>query len=151
MNPSFPFIAAPIDHFEAFKSILQQINSIYSLVCTKLDFCFYKTSCNNIVGLLPDLTFYLGSGNQQAKFTMTSKSYIYSEINAKKNINNCHLAIIGQGFANIDYWILGDVFNYNFYASFDAETNPKVGLALKIGATPAGASITPIPGPTIPV
>ena len=76
---------------------------------------------------------------------MTPENYLFSEKNVKKKINNCHLAIIGQDFAEVDYWILGDIFNFNFYASFDAESlPPRVGLALQVDAA-IGASLTPEP------
>ena len=77
---------------------------------------------------------------------MTAKDYVFSEVNTKKKINNCHLAVIGQDFADVNYWILGDIFNYNFYASFDAERNPRVGLAKKIEAS-VEAEVVEIPGP----
>jgi hypothetical protein len=88
--------------------------------------------------------FTLGSGAQKAKFKMSPQNYVFSEINKSKNINNCHLAVIGQDFSNVPYWILGDIFNYNFYTSFDAENTPRVGLALQVGAS-TGASLTPTP------
>lgn len=76
---------------------------------------------------------------------MTPENYLFNEKNVKKKINNCHLAIIGQDFAEVDYWILGDIFNFNFYASFDAESlPPRVGLALQVDAA-NGASLTPEP------
>lgn len=57
---------------------------------------------------------------------------------------NCHIAIIGQDFAEVDYWVLGDIFNYNFYTSFDAENTPRIGLAKQLGAG-VGATFTPTP------
>lgn len=75
---------------------------------------------------------------------MLPEHYLFSEVNTKKKINNCHLAIIGQAFSEVDYWILGDIFNYNFYTSFDAENTPRVGLALQVGAG-LGATILPTP------
>ncbi len=65
---------------------------------------------------------------------MLPEHYLFSEVNTKKKINNCHLTIIGQAFSEVDYWILGDIFNYNFYTSFDAENTARVGLALQAGA-----------------
>lgn len=121
-----------------------EISTEFNLTCTSLDWCYFKTNCSNVEPLLPDLTFHLGSGAQRAKFKLSPQNYIFSEVNAKKKINNCHLAVIGQDFSNVNYWILGDIFNYNFYTSFDAEGTPKVGLAKQVGAG-AGAEITPTP------
>lgn len=146
MNPSFPFIAAPYEHFQAFKKVVTglDISTEYNLTCTSLDWCYFKTNCSNVEPLLPDLVFHLGSGAQKAKFKLSPQNYLFSEINKAKRINNCHLAVIGQDFSNVNYWILGDIFNYNFYTSFDAENTPRVGLALPMGAG-TGATITPIP------
>jgi len=146
MNPSFPFIAAPFEDFEKFKAIVTSLGleNDFELKCTSLDWCYFKTKCSNIVEKLPDLTFHLGSGLQRAKFTMTADNYVFSESNPKKKIENCHLAIIGQDFSNVNYWILGDIFNYNFYTSFNAENEPKIGLALQVDAA-VGATIQPTP------
>lgn len=149
MNPSFPFIAAPFEDFEKFRAILQGlgVDNDFELKCTTLDWCYFKTKCANVVDKLPDLSFHIGSGAQRAKFTMTAENYVFSESNPKKKIENCHLAIIGQDFSNVDYWILGDIFNYNFYTSFNAdEAKPKIGLAMQVEAA-TGASLVPTPEP----
>lgn len=116
----------------------------YNLTCTSLDWCYFKTDCRNVSDKLPDLTFTLGHGTDKAQFTMKPRNYIFSESNPAKKIENCHLAIIGQDFSTVDYWILGDIFNYNFYTSFDAENYPRIGLALQRGAG-VGGQITPTP------
>ncbi len=132
MNPSFPFIAAPFEDFEKFKAIVMGLGleNNFELKCTSLDWCYFKTKCSNVIDKLPDLTFHIGSGPQRAKFTMTADNYVFSESNPKKKIESCHLAIIGQDFSTVNYWILGDIFNYNFYTSFNAENAPKIGLAI---------------------
>lgn len=146
MNPSFPFIAAPYDDFMIFRDIVNQtgLGNYYNMTCTALDWCYFKTKCSNIADKLPELTFHLGAGTEKAKFTMKPENYIFSESNPEKEIENCHLAIIGQDFSNVNYWILGDIFNYNFYTSFDAENYPRIGLALQVAAG-AGGNITPEP------
>ena len=144
MNPSFPFIAAPINDFNAFKEVLKGLNIGYDLTCSALDWCYFKTGCENVQDKLPELKFHLGSGKQRAVFSMTGANYIFAENNAKKKIKNCHIAIIGQDFSEVDFWILGDIFNFNFYTSFDAENTPRIGLALQVEAA-LGATITPTP------
>jgi len=146
MNPSFPFIAAPYDDFMKFRADLNSTAAVQNnnLTCSSLDWCYFKTSCDNVVGSLPNLTFYLGAGEQLAEFVMSPASYLFQEVNTKKNITNCHVAIIGQDFANVTHWILGDIFNYNFYTSFDAENTPKVGLAIQVGAA-TGQALVPQP------
>lgn len=68
MNPSFPFIAAPYDDFVKFRADLNSTTAVqnYNLTCSALDWCYFKTSCDNVVNQLPNLTFYLGAGEQMA-------------------------------------------------------------------------------------
>ena len=97
MNPSFPFIAAPYSDFQKFKTILTDLAFVndYNLTCTALDWCYFKTSCSNVVDKLPDLSLYLGNDAQQAKFTLNPKNYVFAENLPARNISNCHLAVIG--------------------------------------------------------
>jgi len=57
---------------------------------------------------------------------------------------------VGQDFTDHDYWVLGDIFNYNFYTVFDAENEtPRVGLAVQNGGV-VGGTLKPgaVPDPT---
>jgi len=132
INPAFPFIAAPIGEFNAFKNQVKALNIDNSLVCNNLDWCYFETKCDNVRDKVPNLQFKLGAGDQATIFSISSDSFLFKEENAKKKKYNCHLAIVGQDFTDHDYWVLGDIFNYNFYTVFDAEDeqNPKIGLAI---------------------
>ena len=58
------------------------------------------------------------------------------------------MAIVGQDFTDHDYWVLGDIFNYNFYTVFDAEEEtPKIGLAIQTGGV-VGSGLEPVGGST---
>ena len=55
---------------------------------------------------------------------MPAESFLFQEVDPSYNIDTCHLAIIGQNFHNLDYWVLGDTFLQNYYVAFDAVGKP---------------------------
>ena len=63
INPAFPFIAAPIGEFNAFKRQLKSIDVDDSLVCNNLDWCYFEAKCDDIRDKVPNLQFKLGSGD----------------------------------------------------------------------------------------
>lgn len=96
LNPGHPFIAAPIDEFEALKEALKSAFPEENLVCTRYDWCYFVDSCSAIVDRIDPITFTFGddSGNNQT-VTLEAKYFTLNDTDYRTNLSLCHLAIVG--------------------------------------------------------
>ena len=83
---------------------------------------------------LKPLVFKLGSQENGEYFTVPPESFLFEEVDPSTDQETCHLAIIGQNFNNLNYWVLGDTFLQNYYSVFDASGTPQVGITLERGS-----------------
>merc|ERR1712226_174726 len=69
-------------------------------------------------------------------FSVPPESFLFNEDDLKESGSTCHLAIVGQDYIDIDYWVLGDTFLQNYYVVFNAEgdSHPRVGITLEKGS-----------------
>lgn len=119
INPSFPFISAPRGDFVKFMQDLKDSYSDMPLICTDFEFCYYETQCSDISSKINPLIFKLGNEAEGEYFSVPPQSFLFDETEYNDG-PTCHLAICGQNFHDIDYWILGDTFMQNYYTVFDA-------------------------------
>ena len=92
--------------------------------CTTYDWCYFESKCSTIQEKIKPLIFKLGTESDAESFTVPAESFLFQEVDPSYNIDTCHLAIIGQNFHNLDYWVLGDTFLQNYYVAFDATNKP---------------------------
>ena len=140
INPGFPFIGMPKGVFETFKQEVIAYHTDDNLTCKDLDWCYFVKSCDLMSKEMPDLsfTFEMTNGGKQ-KFSVPSKSLLYSETNTTTGVEYCHLGVIGQKYTDSETWILGQSFMEIFYITFDATDADK--LQVGIAYTPAAPKI----------
>lgn len=142
INPGFPFIGMPKSCFETFKQEVIAYHTDDNLTCEDLDWCYFVKSCDLMSKEMPDLsfTFQTADGGYQ-KFSVPSKSLLYSETNQTTGLEYCHLGVIGQKYTDSETWILGQSFMENFYVTFDATDVDK--LQVGIAYTPKILDVVP--------
>lgn len=143
INPGFPFIGMPKSCFETFKQEVIAYHTDDNLTCEDLDWCYFVKSCDLMSKEMPDLsfTFQTADGGYQ-KFSVPSKSLLYSETNQTTGLEYCHLGVIGQKYTDSETWILGQSFMENFYVTFDATDVDK--LQVGIAYTPSAPKIVDV-------
>ena len=95
INPGFPYIASPKADFDKFKDDLRKAFPVDPIQCISLDWCYFETECDLIVGKIPPLKFTFGDDSLAQTYEVPPESFLLPEIDYT-GTEVCHLTVIGQ-------------------------------------------------------